>query len=138
MIKTDIGSRLEKTALVGLAIICGATTSLLMRGTTSAQPTPTQTPFPVTAVPQSVPSITVSLPIDAFDTSGPTSTVIIEPVVTTFIDPSLNYIGFQGDFTFNETVATFGSPEGQKAGLTSGNWNVIVHVLPGSGSIRTA
>src|SRR4029079_8745898 len=71
------------------------------------------------------------------DASVPASTVILEPVVTGNIDSSLNYVAFQGDFTFDETVATFSSPPVQKAGLTNGNWNVSGNVLPGSGPIRT-
>jgi len=64
--------------------------------------------------------------------------VIIEPVVTTFIDSSLNYVGFQGDFTFDSAVVTFSNPPIQKAGLTSGNWNVAAGILnSGPGTIRT-
>ena len=92
-------------------------------------PTPTPTPTQLTA--------RVSLPIDTFDNSVAIATVIIKPVVTTNIDPSLNYVGFQGDFTFNETVVTFSTPFVEKAGLTAGNWNVLGNVLPGPGPIRT-
>jgi hypothetical protein len=46
-------------------------------------------------------------------------------------------IGFQGDFTFDERVVNFQSEPVQKAGLTSGNWNVSGHVLDGPGPIRT-
>jgi hypothetical protein len=68
----------------------------------------------------------------------PPSTVFLEPVTTTNIDAGLNYVGFQGDFTFNETICTFSSPLFvEKAGLTSGNWNVSGNVLPGPGPIRT-
>ena len=82
--------------------------------------------------------VTVSLPIDTFDTSVPIGNQIIQPVTTTNIDVSLNYVGFQGDFTFNETVATFPAPFVQTAGLTGGgNWNVTANVLPGPGPIRT-
>src|SRR5450432_4194191 len=59
-------------------------------------PGPTPTPSPV--------PITVSLPIASFDTSVPIATVIIQPVNTTNIDPSLNYVGFQGDLTFDSAV----------------------------------
>src|SRR6266571_2445203 len=56
------------------------------------------------AAPQGAPLITVSLPTDNLDNSVPISTVIIEPVMTTLIDPTttggLNYVGFQGDFLF--------------------------------------
>src|SRR5437899_3086602 len=101
MIKTDMNSSLERTALV-LAIVCGVVPSLLMSGAASAGPNPTPTPLPSPAparqggffpplpvVPDgggTLPGITVSLPIDNFDTSVPFSTVIIEPVTTTLID----------------------------------------------------
>ena len=58
-------------------------------------------------------------------------------MVTTDIDASLNYVGFQGDFSFDSSVVTFASPPSQKAGLTSGNWNVAANVLAGGGPIRT-
>ena len=93
----------------------------------TATPTPTPTPQP----------ITVSLPIDTMDNSVPIATVIFKPVVTTDIDASLNYVAFQGDFTFDETICTFSSPFVEKAGLTSGNWNVSGNILPGPGPIRT-
>src|SRR6266446_8984041 len=60
-------------------------------------------------------AITVSLPIDTMDISVPISTVIIKPVITANIDASLNYVGFQGDFTFDSTVVTFASPPAQHA-----------------------
>jgi hypothetical protein len=113
-------ARLGLEALAGLAL--AVTASLLMSGVASAG-----TPAP----------ITVSLPIDTFDTSVPIATVIIKGVGTTNIDASVNYIGFQGDFTFNETVVTFSAPFVQKAGITGGNWNVSGNVLPGPGPIRT-
>ena len=121
MINTDMGSRLEKTARVVVAIVCAITASLLMSGVASAGPAP----------------ITVSLPTATFDTSVPIATVIIEPVVTTFIDASLNYVGFQGDFTFDETVVTFSTPFVVKTGLTSNNWSLSGNILPGAGPIRT-
>src|SRR2546429_178944 len=74
--------------------------------------------------------ITVSLPVDTMDVSVPISTVIIEAVVTTNIDSSLNYVGFQGDFTFDSTVVTFANPPAQKAGLSGGNLNVSGNNLP--------
>ena len=84
--------------------------------------------------------ITVSLPIDTFDTSVPSATVIIEPVTTTLIDPprGLNYIGFQGDFTFDSAVVTFATPQVQPAGLTATNWNVSANILnTGPGTLKT-
>src|SRR5947207_2774346 len=107
------------------AVLALAFSWLLSGVALAGAPTPTPTPIPIT------------LPTDTFDASVPASTVIIEPVVTGNIDSSLNYVAFQGDFTFNETVATFSSPPVQKAGLTGGNWNVSGSVLPGSGPIRT-
>src|SRR5436190_18419952 len=76
-----------------------------------------------------VPGITVTLPTDSFNTSVPSSTVIIEPMTTSLIDPTTtngsNYVGFQGDFTFDSSVVTFATPQVQRAGLTSDpNWNV--------------
>jgi hypothetical protein len=58
-------------------------------------------------------------------------------VVTSTINASDNLVGFQGDFTFDETVITFQSPPVSSAGLTGGNWNVSGNVLPGGGPIRT-
>ena len=48
--------------------------------------------------------------------------------MTTLIDSTTtsgdNYIGFQGDFTFDSAVVTFATPQVQRAGLTSDpNWN---------------
>src|SRR5207248_2563036 len=82
-----------------------------------------------------VPGITVTLPIDSFNTSVPSSTVIIEPMTTSLIDPTTtngsNYVGFQGDFTFDSSVVTFATPQVQRAGLTSDpNWNVSANILP--------
>src|SRR5436190_21236953 len=158
MIEIDMDSWLEKSALV-LAIVCVTTASLLMSGALSAGPTPTPTPLPRSAPAQqrgffpplpsvpdgggSNPNVTVSLPIDAFDTSVPASTVIIEPVTTTLIDSTTtggaNYVGFQGDFTFDSAVVTFSSPYVQRAGLTSDpNWNVSANILnTGPGTTET-
>ena len=121
--------------------------------TPSPSPTPTQTPTPVpTASPSPSPSsspspspsptpapvITVSLPIDNFDTSVPTSTVLFKPVTTTFIDPNLGYVGFQGDFTFDSTVIGFSPPGVQAAGLTGTQWSVSVSIInTGPGTLKT-
>ena len=67
------------------SVTLAVTASLLMSGVASAGTT-----------------IVVSLPTDTFDTSIPIATVIIEPLNTTNIDPSLNYVGFQGDFTLTQ------------------------------------
>ena len=58
-------------------------------------------------------------------------------MVTSAINPADNLIGFQGDFTFDETVVTFQNPPVSGAGLTGGNWNVTGNVLAGPGPIRT-
>src|SRR5436190_18156612 len=79
------------------------------------------------------PPVTVSLPIDTLDNSVPLGTVLLKPVATTNIDAGLNYIGFEGDLTFNKKVCTFSSVAGEKAGLTSGSWTVSGNILPGPG-----
>ena len=89
--------------------------------------------------------ITVSLPIASFDTSVPSSTIIIQPVTTTLIDNTttegLNYVGFQGDFTFDSavvTVLTVSPGPTQGAGLTAFNWNVSGNVFDsGQGTTKT-
>ena len=77
---------------------------------------------------------TVALPNVAVDTS---MINFIAGVATSTIDVKDNLIGFQGDFTFDSRVMTFESEPVQKAGLTSGNWNVTGNVLDGPGPIRT-
>ena len=80
----------------------------------------------------------MTLPTAGFNPSVPGSTEIIQPVVTTNIDSSLNYIGFQGDFTFDSSVVSFSSPFAEPAGLTAtGNWHVSLGIL-GTGTIKTA
>ena len=134
MIKIDIGARLERTALVVLAIVCGATASVLMSRVASAQPGGT-----VPLVPQGAPGITVSLPIDSMDISVPIGTVLIKPVMTTLIDSTTtgghNLIGFQGDFVFDSTVVTFATAYAQAAGLTAGppSWTIAGNIEPGGG-----
>ena len=76
----------------------------------------------------------VALPEVAVDQS---KSNFIAAVTTTAIDAKSNLVGFQGDFTFDERVVTFQSEPVQKAGMTSGNWNVSGNVLPGAGPIRT-
>jgi hypothetical protein len=90
-----------------------------------------------TPTPTPTPAITVSLPSDTLDNSVPIATVFSEPVVTTNIDASLEYIGFEGDFTFDETVVTFSDPFVEQAGLTASGWTVAGNILPGPGPIRT-
>src|SRR4029079_4512964 len=84
-------------------------------------------------------TITVSLPVDStsFDVSQNITTVIIEPVNSTNIQASLNYIGFQGDFTYNPAVVSFSTPPAAAAGLTGSGWTVSANTLPGPGSLRT-
>ncbi len=77
------------------------------------------------------PPITVSLPTGNVTNSVSTATVILLPVTTTSVDPSLNYTGFQGDFSFDETVITFSDPFVEAAGMTANNWNVTGDILPG-------
>jgi hypothetical protein len=52
--------------------------------------------------------------------------------MTTLINPmttgGLNYVGFQGDFTFDSAVVTFATPQVQGAGLTGTNWNVSSNI----------
>jgi hypothetical protein len=159
MIKTNMNSRFEKTALV-VATVCGVTASLLMSGPASAESTPTPTPFsgsapaqqsgffpPLPADPDGItplPGITVSLPVDTMNVSLPASTVYIKPVTTTLIDSTTtggaNLVGFQGDFTFDSSIVGFGTPPVQRAGLTSNaNWNISIGILPTPPTgIRTA
>ena len=61
---------------------------------------------------------------------------MFRPVVTTFIDPKHNYVGFQGDFTFDSTKVTFAAAPVEPAGLTATNWNVSANIL-GTGTTRT-
>ena len=76
----------------------------------------------------------VALPNVIVDTS---MTNFIAGVTTSTIDGKDNLVGFQGDLTFDSTVISFESEPVQKAGLTSGNWNVTGNVLDGPGPIRT-
>jgi len=57
--------------------------------------------------------------------------------MTTTINGADNLVGFQGDFTFDETIVTFQNPPVSGTGLTGTNWNVSGNVLSGSGPIRT-
>ncbi len=61
----------------------------------------------------------------------------IAQVTTTAIDVEDNLVGFQGDFTFDESVVTFQSTPVARAGLTAnGNWALAANVL-GTGTIKT-
>src|SRR5262249_30187524 len=110
----------------------------------SPSPTPTPSPSPSpTPTPASTPSPTpqlpkVTLPTDSFDTSVSITTVITEPVVVTNVNPSLNIVGFQGDFTFDSNIVSFSSPYVNAAGLTAGTWTVAANVLnSGPGTTKT-
>lgn len=111
-------------------------------------PTPTLTPTPTpTPLPTTSPSpIVLTLPTFTLDASVPV-TPVPKPVVTTEIPNTSgsrpNYIGFQGDFTYDSAVINFATsgpfaPPIRQAGLTGGNWNVNGNVLnTGPGTIKT-
>ena len=77
-------------------------------------PTPTPTAAPILVAMVSLPTATIDMSVTDFT----------QPVVTTTISASSHLVGFQGDFTFDETVATF-DPDApvSAAGLTASNWN---------------
>src|SRR5436190_9537726 len=52
------------------------------------------------------------------------------------VNPNADLIGFKGDITFDDRMATFAEEPIARAGLTNGNWIVKGNVLPGSGPIR--
>ena len=91
-------------------------------------------PPPAAATPN--PLIKISLPVESLDNTVPINNVFLMPIMTTDLDPVLGYVGFQGDFTFDETVVTFQSPFVEPAGLTSSGWFVSGNVLDGPGPIR--
>lgn len=72
-----------------------------------------------------------NIAVDAFVTNS------IVPIIATTIDAKNQLVGFQGDLTFDERVVRFEKEPVQKAGLTSGDWNVFGNVLPGRGPVRT-
>jgi hypothetical protein len=80
------------------------------------------------------PVAAVILPNIAFDGSKAN---FIAAVTTTSIDAKDKLVGFQGDFTFDESTIRFENEPVQNLGLTSGNWNVSGNILPGTGPIRT-
>src|SRR6478735_1194315 len=90
---------LLSTAVLGAQyFLSGNAQEKSQTGTASTAAPPAQaTPAP----------ITVSLPIDTLATTIPSSTVYLKPVTTTNIDASSNYVAFQGDFVFDETICTF-------------------------------
>jgi hypothetical protein len=111
---------------VSLSIAVLSASSILFAASSKAAPTSPES------------TITVSLPTADFNPSVPSSTVIIQPVVTTNIDPSLNYVAFQGDFTFDSAVVSFSYPYIEGAGLTATGWNFSGHIYnTGPGTIKT-
>lgn len=129
----------EKLTRVVLAIVCGIIIVLLLSGVALAAPE-----GPITN-----PDITVSLPIaDPCVSVGGNFEV---PMTTTQIDSTTtggaNYVGFQGDFTFDSAVINFATsgtnaPLVEKAGVTGGitssDWNLNATILnTGPGTIRT-
>jgi hypothetical protein len=78
--------------------------------------------------------VKVTLPEVTIDRSA---SRLILPVNVSSIDAENNIVGFQGDLTFDERVISFDQEPVEKAGLTSGNWNVSANVLPGVGPFRT-
>ena len=137
---------------ITLSVALLSVSAILFASSFRAAPTAPQAGF-YPPLPQAVPnlqpailnpSITVILPTATFDTSVPIATVIIQPVTTTLIDPTttggLDYVGFQGDFTFDETVVKFVSATPVSAAgltVTTGGWSVLGAVLAGPGPIRT-
>ena len=103
--------------------------------TPTPSPAPTATPTPApTASPTPDLALDVFLPVVTIDTS---TTNFNQPVTVSNIDASDNLIGFQGDFTFDQTIVTFQISPVSAAGLTSNNWNVSANVLPGGGPTKT-
>ena len=107
-------------------------------------------PLPVSAKPRedgslpplprggATPPPIVTLPSDLLSSAVPIANVIPEPVTTTAIDPTLDYVGFQGDFTYDSAVVSFSPPFVQAAGLTAANWTVSATIInSGPGTIRT-
>jgi hypothetical protein len=113
-------------------LIFGDTASSFAERVDGPPPTEANDGTSADEVPASV--ATVALPNAALDAS------VIDfllQVTTTTIDAGDSLVGFQGDFTFDERVATFQNEPVRKARLTGGNWNVLGNVLPGTGPIRT-
>ena len=76
--------------------------AILFASTFRAASDKSQSDTPPAAAAQGTPApVTVSLPIDTLDVTAPPSTVFQKPAITTNLNGSLNYVGFQGDFTFD-------------------------------------
>ena len=109
--------------------------------TDSQQPGPNPNPNVPDGIPN--PLITVMAPITTMDVSVPITTNILVPVNVSLMDTTTtggnNYVGFQGDLVFDETIATFGTTgPGTGAfvvsgGITASNWNVSANILVGTG-----
>ena len=83
-------------------------------------------------------SVTVTAPTFTMDTSD--GSIVDQPVTTTFIDASRNYIGFEADMVFDSAVAmpSPGLDPVVAAGLTASGWNVTGNVLnTGPGTLKT-
>ena len=79
----------------------------------------------------------VSLPIGSLSTSVSTSTVVLKPVTTTFIDESLQYTQFESYFSFDSSIITFAFPYAQTTELTSTGWALTTGLSGTAGGIRT-
>jgi len=74
---------------------------------------------------------TVSLPTTSVGTNVTSFSLLISVTDTT----GNNYIGFQGDFTFNEAIATVTSATA--SGITASGWTVQGNLLAGGPGTRT-
>lgn len=101
--------------------------------TATFTPTATATATATATVPPCL-AATISLPIGTVTTAV---TNFTQAVAASTLNGSDNLVGFQGDFTFDETIVTFQSPPVSGSGLTGTNWNVSGNIIPGGGPIRT-
>ena len=95
----------------------------------TATPTPSSTPEPTTS-----PFLVEEVTLPTAD-ERPIDSSHFRDVKTSDINPNDNLIGFQGSFTFDETVFTFQDPP--VSFERAGNWSITGNVLPGPGPIRT-
>ena len=116
-------------------------------------PTPTSTPTasPTATLPQPTPTPTPSQPTPTPGPEGVSAPVFTmstndgfivnnQPVTTTFVSPSLNYVAFQGDLLFDSAVAIPTPPASlvAPAGLTASGWTVDGNILnTGPGTLKT-
>ena len=80
--------------------------------------------------------VTTFLPITTLDNGVPIETIFHVPVVTTNLDLNRRYVGFQGDFTFDQSVVTFSPPFVEATDLTALGWSVLANILPGPGQSK--